>query len=225
MAVTLSPALEDYLETIYVLSLESDGKVKVQDIAAKLSVTMASVTGGMKKLSAMQYIDYEKRRYVQLTEMGLKLSEEIYRRHQELFKFYHEVLGVSEKDALNSACKVEHYLSSSIIEKTIVLKNWLERMPDEIKEQFNREVRDMDVQSRGVPMTLDRLPIGKKAVIRKINKSGEIGRRILDMGITKGAEVHVVRSAPLGDPIDIKVMGYHLSLRRVEAANIEVEVV
>lgn len=224
MNVSLTPALEDYMEAIYILSLDSGEKVKVQDIAAKLSVTMASVTGGMKKLSAMQYIEYEKRRYVQLTDMGLKLSGEIYRRHQELYEFYHKVLGVSEKDALGSACKVEHYLSSSIIEKTIAMKNWLERLPDEIKEQFIREVRDLEVQSRGVPMTLDRLPIGIKAVIRKINKSGEIGRRILDMGITKGAEVQVVRSAPLGDPIDIKVMGYHLSLRRTEAANIEVEV-
>lgn len=223
MNSSLTPALEDYVETIYILGLESDGKVKVQDIAERLSVTMASVTGGMRKLAAMQYIQYEKRRYVELTDMGRKMAEEVYRRHQELFRFYHEALGVSEKDAMTSACRVEHYLSSAIIEKTIAMKKWLEGLPPELKEQFNREVRDANVEERGLPMTLDRLPIGNRAVIRKIHKSGEIGRRILDMGITKGAEVEVVRAAPLGDPIDIKVMGYHLSLRRSEAARIEVE--
>lgn len=218
----LTPALEDYIETIFLLQ-EKDPLVKVRDIATRLGVTMASVTGGMRKLAAMEYIKYEKRHNVQLTDTGRQVAMEVYRRHEEMFSFYSDILGVNESASRDSACKVEHYLDSAIIEKTIALKKWIEELPADIMADFDQKVRNAEVARVGMPMTLDRVPIGKVAVIKKINKSGEIGRRILDMGITKGAEVEVIRSAPLGDPIDIKIMGYHLSLRKSEAARIEVE--
>lgn len=65
---------------------------------------------------------------------------------------------------------------------------------------------------------------GQKGKIVKILGSGSIHRRILDMGIIKGAEIEVERVAPLGDPIEVRIKGYHLSLRKEEAANIYVEV-
>ena len=71
-------------------------------------------------------------------------------------------------------------------------------------------------------MTLDDIEVGQSCTVSKLNDSGEIRRRIMDMGITKGAEVCVRKIAPLGDPIDVTVRGYHLSLRRSDAANIEV---
>jgi Fe2+ transport system protein FeoA len=60
--------------------------------------------------------------------------------------------------------------------------------------------------------------------VTKITGNGFIRQRILDMGIVKGTEIEVERVAPLGDPIEIKVKGYHLSLRKAEAANIYLEV-
>jgi ferrous iron transport protein A len=71
-------------------------------------------------------------------------------------------------------------------------------------------------------MTLNDIEIGGSCVVTKLNDSGEIRRRIMDMGITKGARISVRKVAPLGDPIDLTVRGYHLSLRRADAANIEV---
>ncbi len=71
-------------------------------------------------------------------------------------------------------------------------------------------------------MTLNDIAIGDKCTVTKLHDSGEIRRRIMDMGITKGAEVCVRKVAPLGDPIDITVRGYHLSLRRADAEKIEV---
>lgn len=70
--------------------------------------------------------------------------------------------------------------------------------------------------------TLEDLRPGDKAKVAKINGAGAVRRRIADMGVVKGIDVEVVRVAPLGDPIDIKVRGYHLSLRKLEASNIEV---
>jgi len=71
-------------------------------------------------------------------------------------------------------------------------------------------------------MTLNDVEIGGTCTVTRLNDEGEIRRRIMDMGITKGATITVRKIAPLGDPIDITVRGYHLSLRRSDAANIEV---
>jgi Fe2+ transport system protein FeoA len=64
---------------------------------------------------------------------------------------------------------------------------------------------------------------GEKGKITKISGSGPVYRRILDMGVVKGAEIEVERVAPLGDPVEIKIKGYHLSLRKEEASNVYVE--
>jgi len=71
-------------------------------------------------------------------------------------------------------------------------------------------------------MTLDEVAIGEECIVSKLSDSGEIRRRIMDMGLTKGAEVTVKKVAPLGDPIELTVRGYRLSLRRSDAAMIEV---
>ena len=65
----------------------------------------------------------------------------------------------------------------------------------------------------------------EKGRITKVEGSGAIRRRILDMGVVPSTEVTVERVAPLGDPVEIKVKGYHLSLRKEEAAHVYVEVV
>ena len=71
-------------------------------------------------------------------------------------------------------------------------------------------------------MTLQEAKIGATVKIARLNGAGPVKRRIMDMGLTKGAEVTVRKVAPLGDPIEVTVRGYELSLRRDEAAKIEV---
>ena len=70
--------------------------------------------------------------------------------------------------------------------------------------------------------TLNKLKPGERGRIERLAGGGPVKRRIADMGVTKGALVEVVRVAPLGDPIDVKIKGYHLSLRKEEAADIAV---
>ncbi len=72
-------------------------------------------------------------------------------------------------------------------------------------------------------MTLKEVKIGSSATVKKLNGEGAIKRRIMDMGITKGVEVTVRKVAPLGDPLEISVRGYELSLRKQDAAMIEVQ--
>ncbi len=71
--------------------------------------------------------------------------------------------------------------------------------------------------------TLKEVKVGEKATIRKLNGEGAVKRRIMDMGLTKGTEVYVRKVAPLGDPIELTVRGYELSLRKADADLIEVE--
>lgn len=71
--------------------------------------------------------------------------------------------------------------------------------------------------------TLKDVPIGGKAKVVKLCGEGPIKRRIMDMGITKGVQIRVIKTAPLGDPIEITVRGYELSLRKEDAEKIEVE--
>lgn len=70
--------------------------------------------------------------------------------------------------------------------------------------------------------TLKETKIGQKVTVKKLCGEGAVKRRIMDMGITKGAEIYVRKVAPLGDPIEITVRGYELSLRKADAEMIEV---
>lgn len=71
--------------------------------------------------------------------------------------------------------------------------------------------------------TLDKLKPGQRGKIVSVGGGGGLKRRIVDMGVVRGTPVEVVKVAPLGDPIDVKVKGYHLSLRKQEAASISIE--
>ena len=72
-------------------------------------------------------------------------------------------------------------------------------------------------------MTLRDAAIGTKVKVKKIHGQGAVKRRIMDMGITKNVEIYVRKVAPLGDPIEVTVRGYELSLRKQDAEMIEVE--
>ena len=71
--------------------------------------------------------------------------------------------------------------------------------------------------------TLKEVKIGESAVVKRLQCEGALKRRIMDMGITKGTDIFVRKVAPLGDPIEITVRGYELSIRKRDADNIEVE--
>jgi len=71
--------------------------------------------------------------------------------------------------------------------------------------------------------TLRSVGVGGRATVVKLHGEGAVRRRIMDMGVTKGAELYVRKVAPLGDPIEINVRGYELSVRKVDAEMIEVQ--
>lgn len=71
--------------------------------------------------------------------------------------------------------------------------------------------------------TLKEIPCGQTVKVTRLTGEGPVKRRIMDMGITKGVDVYVRKVAPLGDPVEVTVRGYELSLRKADAQMIEVE--
>ncbi len=71
--------------------------------------------------------------------------------------------------------------------------------------------------------TLREIPVGSTVTVKRLSGEGPVKRRIMDMGITKGVELYVRKVAPLGDPLEVTVRGYELSLRKADAMMIEVE--
>ncbi len=71
--------------------------------------------------------------------------------------------------------------------------------------------------------TLKDAKVGQTVVVKKLYGDGPVKRRIMDMGITKGVQMHVRKVAPLGDPMELNVRGYELSVRKADAAMIELE--
>ena len=71
--------------------------------------------------------------------------------------------------------------------------------------------------------TLRQARVGDTVRVKKLHGEGAVKRRIMDMGLTKGAEVHIRKVAPLGDPVEVTVRGYELSIRKADAEMIEVD--
>ena len=72
-------------------------------------------------------------------------------------------------------------------------------------------------------MLLSQLKVGEKGAVTAVHGEGAVRRRLFDMGITPGAEVYLRKKAPLGDPIEISLRGYELTLRKAEAAQVEIK--
>ena len=70
--------------------------------------------------------------------------------------------------------------------------------------------------------TLDQAAVGSRVTVKRLHGEGALKRRIMEMGLTKGAEIFVRKLAPLGDPIELTLRGYELSLRKEDAAQVEV---
>lgn len=108
--MNIHKSAEDYLETIYMESLKSGGAVRSIDIATALGFSKPSVSVAMKALEEDGYILRDTARLITLTEKGLAIAKSMYQRHETIAKVL-MCLGVSEENAYEDACKIEHVLS------------------------------------------------------------------------------------------------------------------
>jgi DtxR family Mn-dependent transcriptional regulator len=222
--------MEDYLEAI--LELERESQVaRVRDVAARLKVHVSSVSNALRVLKTRELINHESYGYITLTDAGRILAEGVRTRHQAIVDFLQRILLMPAGVAEEEACRMEHSLGADALERLKAFNEFMRAHPEveadwagHHAEQFPKaEACETAIAEESLDeITLDQVPPGGRARIVRVCGRGPIRRRLLDMGLRPGAEVTVERLAPLGDPIEVLVMEYHLSLRKSEAASIRV---
>lgn len=128
MSKPLTPAMEDYLEAIFNLDREKRA-VRVRDIAKRLGVRMPTVTSMIKTLSKRELVDYEKYEYLELTDNGKAVGKEIHRRHCVLRSFLTDILNIDDKIADEEACKMEHAVSTSTLDRFVEFMEFVQSCP------------------------------------------------------------------------------------------------
>ncbi len=245
----LSASLEDYLEAIFNIISEKGG-VRAKDIAKYLGVKAGSVTTALQALARTEHINYQPYEVITLTSKGLEQAKAIIRKHEILRDFFVEILGADAKVAETGACKIEHVIPEKLIKRLIAFTEFIQACPrcgNDMVEKFhdyfekrgscnikqcqiclgagieNLEKEKSKMSETTELTSLNDISKGEKCIVKKIKKKASVTKRLVEMGISRGSVVEVERVAPLGDPIEVKVKGYHLSIRKEEADNIEVE--
>ena len=126
---TLTPSLEDYLETILIIGLK-EKVVRVRDVSKMLDVKTSSVIGAMKTLSLADLVVHERYGYIELTQKGVEEARRVYTKHQTLYKFFHETLGVDFKTAGKDACQLEHHISKKTMDRITKFIKFVETCPE-----------------------------------------------------------------------------------------------
>ena len=247
---SLSASLENYLEAIFLL-IEENKVARSKDIAKKLEINRSSVTGGLQALRSRGLINYEPYEFITLTEEGRDIAASVVHRHNTLKEFFVEILSIEEDEADEAACRMEHGISKNIANRLMDFAHYFKICPNAgvkwvegigytcasghkaeggdrcqrcmAEENANDSSSNLPQTSSNMTIrTLKELKPGESGIIESISGRSAIKRRIRDMGVTNGSMIEVIRVAPMGDPIEVKVKDYHLSLRKDEAADIVV---
>jgi len=218
MDISLSPSLENYLKMI--LQLQQDGHaVWITDLAEKLNIAKSSVNQAVGTLKNQGLVRHERYGPLELTDRGVTVANGMAKRHDMLMKFMTEVLGVDPVVAENDACLMEHAVSSAT----------MERLSAYMEQQLGCTCGFGAVQHSKsavkILKKLDEVLPGTRVRVIKIATKGAFGHRLMEMGITPGVEIVVETCAPMGDPIEVRVRGYSLAMRKSEAKDVYVEVI
>lgn len=120
--------MEDYLEAVLALEAEHD-VVRVTDIADELEVAKPTVSSALKKLSRSGHVEHAAYGHVQLTPEGRAAARSVTRRHRLLRRFFDSVLGVDPETAAEDACRAEHHISRTTLERLTWFIEFMDRCP------------------------------------------------------------------------------------------------
>jgi len=240
----LSASLEDYLEAIFWI-VSKKNVARAKEIAAALGVRAASVTGALRVLAERKLIHYAPYEVITLTSEGHEEAQKIIQKHEVLKGFFTNLLGIDEDLAEEGACRLEHGLPEPIMERLLAFTEFVQVCPrcgPDWRQQFVEKCTSRSVLPcpECVDSCVDRFQKGEsplqiasvrpltdirpggKCIVKSIKNRRTVAKRLVEMGVRRGTIIEVKRVAPLGDPIAIKVRGYHLSLHRQEAKSIDV---
>jgi DtxR family Mn-dependent transcriptional regulator len=230
-------SMEDYLKTVYDLSKNGE-PVSNNDIAKTLKVTPASVTEMLKKLAEKQYIQYSPYHGTTLTSSGEKIAQKTVRKHRLLERFLSDVLKIDKVKVHSQACEMEHTLSDDAEESLCRFLKHPESCPDDGKtippcdlqigscaeciQLHNQGLEEVGKRNENL-VALSELKEGQAGKIFFIRGGHNVLQRLLDMGLTPGTKITLIKAAPFEGPIEILVRSSKLALGRGIASKVFVD--
>jgi DtxR family Mn-dependent transcriptional regulator len=232
-----SRTIEDYLKALYILS--RNGKpISTTEIAEHFKIAPASVTEMLKKLAKKGYVKYSPYHGAHLTNKGFRIAERTTRKHRLLERFLHDVLRIGKDKVHVEACEMEHALSDDAEESLCRFLNHPDKCPDDEKIipacslPFSSCEECVAVPMKGLEevgrrnqnlVSICTLKEGDQGKVSFIRGEHKVLQRLLDMGLTPGTSVSVVRVAPLRGPIEVGVRGAKVALGQNIASNVFVD--
>jgi len=228
---------QDYLKAVYSLSKNGD-LVSNAQISQKLNVAPASVTEMLKKLSDEGYINYSPYHGSTLTEKGLQEAKKVTRKHRLLETFLSEVLHITKDKVHSQACQMEHTLSDEAEESLCRLLKHPDTCSDDGKTipacdlPFTTCEDCMKLHAQGLEevgkrkenlLALSELKDGQQGKIQFIRGGHNVLQRLLDMGLTPGTKITLIKAAPFEGPMEVSVRGSKLAIGRGIASKVFVE--
>ena len=128
MLQTLTASLENYLEAI-LADVRKEGHAHATEIAKRLDVSKASVTGALRKLADRKLINYKPYGVITFTEAGREAAEKVRARHDLLKRFLTEILGIETGVAEENACRMEHAMSQDVLDRMATYVEFVESCP------------------------------------------------------------------------------------------------
>ena len=234
-----SKSIEDYLKALCALS--KNGKtVSTTEISQHFKIAPASVTEMLKKLADKGFVEYSPYHGSTLTRKGLLVAQKMTRKHRLLERFLCDILRIKKAEVHEQACEMEHSLSDKAEESLCRFLKHPDKCPDDEKIipacdlQFSNCEECMSVHSRGLEevgkrrqnlVCVGNLKEGALGKVSFIRGEHKVLQRLLDMGLTPGTSVCVVRVAPLQGPVEVAVRGSKLALGKDIASNVFIDVI
>ena len=229
---------QDYLKAIYNIARNGD-LVSTTEISQKLNVAPASVTEMLKKHSDDDYIKYEPYKGSIQTVKGLREAQKVTRKHRLLEKWLSDVLHIGKDKVHTQACQMEHALSDEAEESLCRLLKHPDTCSDDGKtipacdlpfsnceeciKLHNQGFEEVGKRNKSL-ISIRELKDGKFGKISFIRGEHKVLQRLLDMGLTPGTRIKVVKVAPMNGPVEVSVRGSKLALGQDIACNVFVEV-
>lgn len=211
----LTASVENYLKTIYAIS-ERGAPATITGLAARLRVSVPSVSGMIRRLAAQGMLSHKPYRGIRLTQAGRQSALSILRRHRVIETYLAEVLGYSWDRIHDEAERLEHASSDELVERMAERLGW----PSADPHGSPIPARDGSVESPA-SRRLDTLQVGDRGrVVRVANESAAMLRYLDELELRPGTRLQVTGRAPFGGPITFRVNGRKRAIGQVLAARV-----
>lgn len=215
----ITPAIEEYLEAIYKMSLE--GPVIAARLAERMEVSPPTVADMLRRLTENGFINSSRRDGVTLTKKGRETAESLVRRHRLWERFLTDVLGLDWDEVHEEACKLEHAMSPQVEERLAKILGDPETCPHGYPIPGVKGAEKRGEKAK----PLSQLGVGDKGVIERVaEEEPKLLQYLATLGLLPQAAISVLEIAPFKGPMLVKVAGAQYALGQEVASKILVSV-